>query len=210
MLFRWIPVPGTTTPEPAPVDTVSEAALPSASTTEIWVVRDGSTGSGMIGGRSSMRRAAASKPGFVVEPPREAAAVELAGEARPARKRLLAHDADQAGDRVGAPLRAAEAGAVEQEEGVGDQHAAGGRRRIRDESVPEELGGDRPAPDHAVAAEVVPRQRAAARTDAARDAFSQHAVVEGLGTPFGEDLHRRGEVVHRQAVAGLQALAAGP
>ena len=47
--------------EPAPVETVSEAALPSASTTEIWVVRDGSTGSGMIGGRSSMRRAAASE-----------------------------------------------------------------------------------------------------------------------------------------------------
>ena len=64
MLFRWIPVPGTITPEPAPVETVSEAALPSASTTEIWVVRDGSTGSGMIGGRSSMRRAAASETRF--------------------------------------------------------------------------------------------------------------------------------------------------
>ena len=44
MLLRWTPVPGTTTPEPQPVEQVSEAALPSASSTLIWVVqgdRDG-------------------------------------------------------------------------------------------------------------------------------------------------------------------------
>ena len=28
MLFRWMPVPGTITPEPEPVDAVSDAALP--------------------------------------------------------------------------------------------------------------------------------------------------------------------------------------
>ena len=38
MLFRWMPVPGTTTPEPEPVEAVQDAALPSASTTEICVV----------------------------------------------------------------------------------------------------------------------------------------------------------------------------
>ena len=38
MLFSWTPVPGMTTPEPDPVDAVSEAALPRASTTEMWVV----------------------------------------------------------------------------------------------------------------------------------------------------------------------------
>ena len=44
MLFRWTPVPGTTTPEPQPVEQVSEAAFPSASSTLMWVVqgdRDG-------------------------------------------------------------------------------------------------------------------------------------------------------------------------
>jgi hypothetical protein len=38
MLFSWMPVPGTITPEPAPVEAVSEAALPRASTTAMWVV----------------------------------------------------------------------------------------------------------------------------------------------------------------------------
>ena len=38
MLFRWMPVPGTITPEPEPVDDESDAALPSASTTETCVV----------------------------------------------------------------------------------------------------------------------------------------------------------------------------
>ena len=46
--------------------------------------------------------------------------------------------------------------------------------------------------------------------DAVRDAFREDAVVEGLSTSFGEDLHGRGEVVHRQPVAGLQPLAVGP
>ena len=39
MLLRWTPVPGTTTPEPQPVEQVSEAAFPSASSTLIWVVQ---------------------------------------------------------------------------------------------------------------------------------------------------------------------------
>ena len=38
MLFSWMPVPGTITPEPEPVDEDSEAALPSASTAETCVV----------------------------------------------------------------------------------------------------------------------------------------------------------------------------
>ena len=39
MLFRWMPVPGTMTPEPQPVEEESDAALPSTSTTLTWVVR---------------------------------------------------------------------------------------------------------------------------------------------------------------------------
>ena len=38
MLFRWMPVPGTITPEPEPADAESEAAFPAASTTEMCVV----------------------------------------------------------------------------------------------------------------------------------------------------------------------------
>ena len=34
MLFRWMPVPGTITPDPEPVDVESDAALPRASTTD--------------------------------------------------------------------------------------------------------------------------------------------------------------------------------
>ena len=41
MLFIWMPVPGTITPEPEPVDADSEAALPEASTTEMCVVPPG-------------------------------------------------------------------------------------------------------------------------------------------------------------------------
>ena len=41
MLFSWMPVPGTKTPEPAPVDAVSDAAFPRASTTEMCVVPGG-------------------------------------------------------------------------------------------------------------------------------------------------------------------------
>ena len=40
MLFRWMPVPGTTTPLPEPSDADSDAALPAASTTEMCVVPD--------------------------------------------------------------------------------------------------------------------------------------------------------------------------
>jgi hypothetical protein len=40
MLFMWIPVPGTITPEPEPADAESEAALPRSSIAEMCVVLD--------------------------------------------------------------------------------------------------------------------------------------------------------------------------
>jgi hypothetical protein len=60
MLFMWIPVPGTMTPEPEPIDAVREAALPRSSTTEMWVVpgapavSDGAVSSSIL--RSAARR----------------------------------------------------------------------------------------------------------------------------------------------------------
>src|SRR5206468_4548622 len=54
MLFRWIPVPGTITPEPDPVDDEIEHALPSASTAETCVVPAGA-GSWLPGSDAAMR-----------------------------------------------------------------------------------------------------------------------------------------------------------
>ena len=38
MLLTWMPVPGTTIPEPSPLVVVTAHAQPSASSTETWVV----------------------------------------------------------------------------------------------------------------------------------------------------------------------------
>ena len=38
MLLRWMPVPGTNTPEPSPLVHVTAHARPSPSSTEMWVV----------------------------------------------------------------------------------------------------------------------------------------------------------------------------
>jgi hypothetical protein len=50
MLFTWMPVPGTITPDPQPVDADSEAAFPLASITEMCVV-DGMPAGSRAGGR---------------------------------------------------------------------------------------------------------------------------------------------------------------
>ena len=74
MLFRWMPVPGTITPEPEPVDAVSEAAFPRSSTTEMWVVPGEPARSCARPSRRSIRcRAAsrlASEHSFRASPPR--------------------------------------------------------------------------------------------------------------------------------------------
>ena len=82
MLFRWIPVPGTMTPEPEPVDAESDAALPSASTAEMCVVPPGDARS--AGARSALRRRRSPGGERVLgeQAPSEPAAVELAREAR--------------------------------------------------------------------------------------------------------------------------------
>ena len=54
MLLRWMPVPGTITPEPEPVETVSAAALPCSSTTEMCVVPVGD-GPSDAGSRARIR-----------------------------------------------------------------------------------------------------------------------------------------------------------
>ena len=104
MLFSWMPVPGTTTPEPEPVETVSAAALPSR-------VDDGDVRRPArrrrLGDRAGTARAIACERSLLprLEAPLEAAPVERALEAVGARAALLAHDVRQRGDRVGAAGR---------------------------------------------------------------------------------------------------------
>ena len=59
MLFSWIPVPGTITPEPEPVEAVSEAAFPSSSTAEMCVVPCTDSGGRLRRRRTARRRARA-------------------------------------------------------------------------------------------------------------------------------------------------------
>ena len=58
----WIPVPGTTTPEPAPVEDDKDAAFPFASIAEMCVVPAGDDSSlGAASPRSTRLAAAASR-----------------------------------------------------------------------------------------------------------------------------------------------------
>src|SRR3954462_9852207 len=59
MLFMWMPVPGTTIPEPAPVDAVSATALPRPSMTEMCVVPRVTTAPPSSSARSKPRPAGA-------------------------------------------------------------------------------------------------------------------------------------------------------
>ena len=128
MLFRWTPVPGTTTPEPQPVEQVSEAAFPSASSTLIWVVQ------GDCEGQLTLA-ACATWPfrGRRQHPPHGAAAVERALERRrPLRVRRAQRGRD-ARHAPGASAPAQRRAAGEHGQRVRDQRAARGRRRVRDE-----------------------------------------------------------------------------
>ena len=75
MLFRWMPVPGTITPEPEPVEDESDAAVPSASTTETCVVPAGAGSDDARRPRLHARQAARD-PCVGEEPPGEPTPVE--------------------------------------------------------------------------------------------------------------------------------------
>ena len=62
MLFMWMPVPGTTTPEPAPVDEDSDAAFPSASMAEMASSRPATRPPARRIARACARRLKASSP----------------------------------------------------------------------------------------------------------------------------------------------------
>ena len=93
MLFRWMPVPGTITPEPEPVDDESDAAFPSESMADTCVVPAGagSTTPGLLPPMRASPRDALRRE----EPAGEPTAVQPGREPLFADPRLLAHHLDE-------------------------------------------------------------------------------------------------------------------
>ena len=119
MLLMWMPVLGTTTPEPAPVDAVSATAFPLPSTTEMCVVPRETTAARFL----ERARETADRAG---------------GDAR---VRLFAHDAREVVDRFGCSgLAGAEV--FEDRQAVGDQQSARRRRWVGEELLAAEARGD--------------------------------------------------------------------
>ena len=198
MLFRWIPVPGTTTPEPEPVEAVQEAALPSASTTEICVVA------------APIALDRVRELLVAVQPARQPSTVQIAPETRAAHAVLLAHDLDQPGDRLRASRRAARAEPVDHPQAVADQDAAGRGGRVRLELVPAEDGADGAAPDDAVLLEIAQRDRAAVLADVGGDRARQLAPVDRARAVLGELLQGVREVALDEPLARDQTPPSGP
>ena len=98
-----MPVPGTITPEPEPVDEESDAALPSSSTAETCVVPPAGACSARPGSEASIRGTAAASDVLRQKLLREPAAVEPRRERLGACARLLAHHLGERRDRLGEP-----------------------------------------------------------------------------------------------------------
>ena len=97
-----MPVPGTITPDPAPVDADSDAAFPSPSMTEMCVVPAGDATS--VGAASPVctRAQPGAKRVVSEQAPGEPTAVELRCEPRVPHATLLAHHLDEESDLVSA------------------------------------------------------------------------------------------------------------
>ncbi len=146
-LLRCMPVPGTTTPEPSPLVHVALHARPSASSTEMCVVAPR---------REARKR---SRKPVLARARRRTPAC-----ARPAR-RAIASTTPRSVGGAGA--------AVEQRERVGEQRAAGRRRRVGQHVAVAVADPHRLALDRAIAGEIARasasrRARAASRTPRAR------------------------------------------
>src|SRR3954468_10726561 len=92
-LLTWMPVPGTTTPEPSPFVQVTEQARPSPSRTEMWVVeprREASRRSPKPGSTSPPTKAGGRPP----DPRRD----EPLDEGRRAQRLGLLHHRHDVGD----------------------------------------------------------------------------------------------------------------
>ena len=207
MLFRWMPVPGTITPEPEPVEAVSDAAFPAASTTEMCVVpRSPCSGTPAQAGTDAAQR----RPHVLlpVEAPREPAAVELRREAALAGAPLLAHHLGEPRHRRRRALRLRRAERVDEPQPVADQDAARRGRRVGDELVPAEPSPHRPPPHHAERGEICTGDSSALCAQVADDLLPERAAVDRGRALAGELLERRPEVVQDEAVARAETRAA--
>ena len=124
-------MPGTITPDPDPVEVETAAALPSASITETCVVPPGAAFSALAVQVALDPPACRPQRFRCEEPTREPAAMEISREPGAPRATLLAHHLGERSDRLGA-ARGRVRETLEQREPVGDQNAAGRRRRVRE------------------------------------------------------------------------------
>ena len=154
MLFRWIPVPGTTTPEPDPATTRQRRGIPRR--------------------RRRPRCASCPRRSRRARPPRQ----QPHSRSCPSRASFCSRMASAiAAHRLRRARRAAR-GALELLQAVRDQDAARRRRRVRAELVAAVLRTHRPPAHDAVLLEVAPREharRAPARGD---DRLAELALVE--------------------------------
>ena len=195
MLFTWIPVPGTTTPEPHPVDAESDAAFPSPSTTLMWVV-DGSPAGSVTLPRSPLRTASAARLNRLVreDAPCDPAAIQATDEPRATDSGRLAHDLGQGRYLAGAPRALRLAQPVEHPQCESHQQTARRGRRVRDELASAIGDPDGPAPDDAVGRQIIRRNPASLLLHRGREQQGELAAVEGCLALFRELLERRSEL----------------
>ena len=206
MLLSWIPVPGTKTPEPQPVEEESEAALPRPSRTLTCVV-DGRPRGSLAAerpSRASMRPTASatrsSESSLRARPPRWSAATNAPSRAAAASRAISASVESAAG----LPGRPADAHAVEQPQRVGDQDSARRRRRVRHHLVASIGDAHRTSLDDPVGGEVLLRDPPAASADCGDQPPGQLPVVESVRAAGGDPLERGRERAHDEAFAGAQ------
>ena len=191
MLLRITPVPGTSTPEPEPFEQVTLAHIPSASSTEMWVVEPSRSAAARSSPAGSSRRGL------------QALAVQGLGEVLAADGAGRSHRGDQL---LGA---AALAHPLQQAEAVGDQGPARGRRRVGEHLGSAERHADRRARRRLIGGEVRRAERAALLEHELADRRGDVASVEGLGAFRAEAFEGVGELREAELVTLAQRPAAG-
>ena len=183
MLFRWIPVPGTTTPELLPFVQVTEHARPSPSRTETCVVEP------RFAARKRSRKPGSPRPAVnsVVRSAWTSSITPTSSAAR----------------------RLARRGGVEPREREREQDAAGGRRRVREDAPPAVGGVHRLARDRRVGGEVARAELTAPAAHVRGDGRGEVAGVERRAAVTAEPLDRLRQLVARERLALAQRAARG-
>ena len=204
MLLSWMPVPGTITPEPEPVDEESDAAFPCSSTAETCVVPPAGVCSARPGSDASIRRTAAasgsSERSCCASPPRWSRVANGSARARVCSRITSASEAS-ASAVPGSPPRTRSSSASPY--AIRMPPDDGGGFEIT--SCSRYADANRPAPDDPVRREIVRRQLPAACGDGPGGLARQVAAVEDVGALGGDARQRLAEVGQPQHVARLHA-----